>query len=92
MTRSEIISEVSKKTQVPKCSCESVFDAIIEEISDCVIGGDKIVLKNFMILETVDKPERKGRDPKTGEIVTFPATRAIKCRISKALKDAVSGK
>lgn len=39
----------------------------------------------------MNKAERQGRNPKTGEAVTIPASRSVKFKAGKALKDAVQG-
>ena len=92
MGRNELITNISNKTGVAKASCEEVIDVLAEEIKEALIKGDKIMLKGFMSFEINERPEREGRNPKTGKIVTFPAVKTIKCKMSKAIKDAVNEK
>ena len=44
----------------------------------------------FGTFETRKRPERKGRNPRTKEEITIPATVAPAFKAGKALKDAVS--
>lgn len=92
MTKSEIINNIADKTELSKAACESVIESLAEEIKNCLVNGDKIIFKGFIGFEVSERPERKARNPKTGEIDTFPAVKSVKCKISKAIKDAVNGK
>ena len=44
----------------------------------------------MVTFEAVEKPERQGRNPQTGEAVTIPARKAVKFKAAKALKEAVN--
>lgn len=92
MTKSELMANVASKTGLPMESCESVFEAFTNEIKNCLVSGDKIILKGFMSFEVTERPEREGRNPKTGNVTTFPAVKSIKCRASKAMKEAVNAR
>lgn len=92
MTKNDIITNIANKTGLPKTSCEAVIDTFANEIQDCLVNGDKIILKGFMSFEVSERPEREGRNPKTGKVTTFPAVKSIKCKVSKAIKDAVNAK
>lgn len=92
MTKSDIINNIAEKTGLPKSSCESVIDVFADEVKDCLVNGDKLIIKGFIGFEVSERPEREGRNPKTGEVITFPAVKSVKCKISKAIKDAINGK
>ena len=44
----------------------------------------------FGTFETRERPARKGRNPRTKEEITIPATTAPAFKAGKALKDAVA--
>lgn len=83
---------VAKTNNVSIETCEQVVDACINEIVDLLVRGDKLVLKNFMSFETIERAEREGKDLKTGETVVYPPVKSVKCRVSKAVRDAVNAK
>lgn len=39
----------------------------------------------------IDKPERKGRNPRTGESITIPARREVKFKAASGLAAEVNG-
>lgn len=92
MTKSDIINKIADRTSLSKTVCESVIDIFADEVKNCLVDGDKLIIKGFIGFEVSERPEREGRNPKTGEVGTFPAVKSIKCKISKAIKDAVNGK
>lgn len=92
MTKSEIINKIAIRTGLSKTSCESVIDIFSDEVKNCLVNGDKLIIKGFIGFEVNERPERDGRNPKTGEVITFPAVKSVKCKISRAIKDAVNGR
>ena len=90
MTKNELITNIAAKVEIPKSACCSVIDAFAEEIKNCLIKGDKIILTNFMSFEVSEWPEREARNPKTGQVTTFPPVKSVKCRVSKSIKDAIN--
>lgn len=100
MTKAEIITNITQKinssklddNRITKTDCEAVIDCLIDEVKCCLVKGDKLTIKGFIGLEVYERSERMGRNPNTGKIDTFPASKSIKCKVSKAIKDAVNGK
>ena len=45
-----------------------------------------------MSFEIIERAEREGKDLKTGETVTYPPVKSVKCRVSKTVRDAVNEK
>lgn len=65
-------------------------EATIKAIQDAVIAGEKVQLIGFGTFETVERAERQGRNPKTGEAMTIAASKSPKFKAGKAFKDAVN--
>ena len=89
MTKNDILNNISVRAGMSKASCENIIDIFIDEIKNCLIKGEKLVIKGFVVF---DVTERDGRNPKTNQIMRFPAVKTIKCKISKTFKDAINGK
>jgi DNA-binding protein HU-beta len=53
-------------------------------------NGDSIALVGFGTFEVRNRAERTGRNPKTKEPITIPASKAAAFKPGKALKDAVN--
>ena len=97
MSKAEIIKQIAEKMygNVNDKSIQqstAFCDTLEEIIKNALLDGDKILWKGFIRMEVVERAERKGRHPQTDEIVVFPSVKSIKCKVSKAIKDAVNGK
>lgn len=92
MTKSELVRKVAKKKKLSIAFCDEIVDAIADELWDCFVAGDNFMIKNFMSFEVREYPECKRRNPLTNKIELFPPRKAVKCKISTALKNAVNGK
>lgn len=65
-------------------------EAFLKAIENGLVNGDKIQFVGFGSFETTERAERKGRNPKDGSEILIPASKAIKFKAGKALKDVVN--
>ncbi|HNY97742.1 MAG TPA: HU family DNA-binding protein [Candidatus Pacearchaeota archaeon] len=89
MTKQELAEKLADKEGMPKTKAEEIINFIIDEITKTLVKGDEVVITGFGKFVVSKKPQRQGRNPKTGETVTIPAKTVPKFRAGKALKDAV---
>lgn len=90
MNQSELVAKVADSAEVEKAQAERMVDAVLGSISDALKAGDKVSLSSFGIFEINDRQARQGRNPATGEAIQIAASKAIKFRPTKSLKEAVS--
>ncbi len=89
MTKQDLAEKLADKEGMPKTKAEETINFIIDEITKTLVKGDEVVITGFGKFVVSKKPQRQGRNPKTGETVTIPAKTVPKFRAGKALKDAV---
>lgn len=65
-------------------------DAVLEAIGNALVDEEKILLVGFGSFETVERHERMARNPRTGEECLVKASKAVKFKAAKALKEAVN--
>ena len=51
-------------------------------------GGDKVSIPGWLSFEQVTRAARMGRNPRTGESIHVPATKACKVSVGSKLKAA----
>ena len=90
--KTKIIRDIAARTGESVNACEKIVDAYNDAILNALINEDKVVLKNFITYEVITRGERSGIDLKTGKPITYPSVKSVKCKVSRALKDAVNGK
>lgn len=89
MNKVELIGAVASKSEISKKDVEKVINAFTNVVADALVDGDKVQLVGFGTFEVVERAERPGRNPATGETITIAASKSPKFKAGKALKDAV---
>jgi nucleoid DNA-binding protein len=88
MNKEDLVNELAKVVSTKK-EAEVLVDSVFRVISKALREGDRVNLAGFGIFSVVDRPPRKGRNPKTGEEINIPGKKVPKFNPGKALKDAV---
>ena len=87
MNKSDVIDRVADAAGVARQQAESVLDAFFDTVRSATKGGDRVAWPGFGSFTTTQRKARTGRNPRTGEAVKIPATKAVKFSPSSALKD-----
>ena len=90
MNKSELITAMATKADLSKKDTEKVLKAFEEVVIEELAAGGKIQLVGFMTLDVSERKEREGRNPRTGETMVIPASKTVKFKVGKVLKDAVN--
>ncbi len=90
MTKQELAQRVAGDTGLnqnqAKDAVESTFKAIADELS----GGGEVAVSGFGKFSVSERSAREGRNPATGATIKIAASKAVRFRVSKPLKDAVN--
>jgi DNA-binding protein HU-beta len=89
MNKTELCAAIASKSGLAKKDAEKFTGAFVEVIGETLQKGEKVQIVGFGTFEVKDRPARKARNPRTGEEIDIPATKAPVFRIGKALKDSV---
>ena len=89
MNKADLIAAATEKTGLSKKDTEAVVSAAIEVITEALKSGEKVQLVGFGAFEVKARAERIGRNPKTKEQISIPASKVPVFKAGKALKDAV---
>ena len=90
MNKTELIAIAAENAGMTKKDTERVMNAAIDAITAALVQGEKVQLSGSGTFEIKEREERIGRNPRTKEAVTIPATRVPAFKASKALKDNVA--
>ena len=90
MNKGELVAAIANKTELTKADAEKALKAFIETVSEELKNGSKVQLMGFGTFEVVERGERTGRNPQTGEEMKIAASKAPKFKAGKALKDALN--
>ena len=89
MNKSELIDAIAQNAGLTKADAGRALDGFIKAVEDTLKAGDSVTLVGFGTFSVKERPERKGRNPQTGEEITIKAARIPSFKVGKSLKDAV---
>ena len=90
MTRADLVADIAKTSGLTRPDAEVVVQTILDSIVEALSCGEKVELRGFGSVRHRQRSPRRGRNPKTGEIVQVPAKRVAYFRLGKALKDLLN--
>ncbi|MEH2038417.1 HU family DNA-binding protein [Nostoc sp.] len=91
MNKGELVDGVAAKTNITKKQADEVISAFLSVVTEAVANGDKVTLIGFGSFERrPSRSEREGRNPKTNEPMTIPATRVPAFSAGKQFKEKVA--
>ena len=90
MTKAELADIlVEKVSSVSKNDAKEIVELFFEEIRTTLERGEEIKISGFGNFQLRNKPERPGRNPKTGKEVAISARRVVTFHASQKLKGMV---
>ena len=89
MTKEDIIQAIVKKTGAAKTQANDCLNVLLDEITKSLSRGEEVVLTGFGKFKVVQRKEREGRNPKTGETIKIAAKAVPVFKPGSILKDAV---
>lgn len=89
MTKDNLIEALVKKIGVSKNQANDCLNVLLDEIIKSLSRGEEVVLTGFGRFRVVQRKERDGRNPKTGEAIKIAAKKAPIFKPGSILKEAV---
>ena len=89
MTKEELIERVASGAGLSKADATRAIGATIASITSALKKGQSVTLVGFGTFKVSKRKARKGRNPRTGEVINIKATKVPRFSAGKSLKDAV---
>ncbi|MEZ4321175.1 MAG: HU family DNA-binding protein [Myxococcota bacterium] len=90
MTKADLVSHIASETGLKKVDAEKALTALTTAIQGALVDGKKVTLVGFGTFMVAEHTARMGRDPRTKKPISIPASRKVKFKPGKAIKDAVN--
>ncbi len=85
MNKAELVASVAKSANTTKVQAEIVLNGVLEHMVTAMKMGEKVTLLGFGTFSVVERVEKKGRNPQTGQDIIIPAHNAVKFKPGKTL-------
>jgi len=89
MNKADLINHVAAAAGITKASAGDAVEAVLGGITGTLSKGDSVSLVGFGTFSVAERSARTARNPRTGDTINVPASKAPKFKAGKALKDAV---
>ena len=89
LTKAELADLLFEKVGLNKREAKDMVEAFFEEIRTQLELSESVKLSGFGNFQLRDKPQRPGRNPKTGEEIPITARRVVTFHPSQKLKSMV---
>jgi len=91
LTKAELAELLFEQVGLNKREAKDMVETFFDEIRNALERGESVKLSGFGNFQLRDKPQRPGRNPKTGEAIPISARRVVTFHASQKLKGMVDG-
>jgi len=91
MNKGDLVVEMAARSGVTQRDARQCLDAFLAIVCEQVADGGDVNVTGYMKFSRVERKARMGRNPRTGEPVSVPATKSVKIQPGAKLKAAAKG-
>lgn len=92
MTKRELVIQVAEKLGMTQHEVSTVIQTLFDTVTDTLVEGNRIEIRNFGVFEVKKRDARIGRNPRTGDEVPIPQKNVAFFKPGKTLKQVVQDK
>lgn len=89
LTKAELADLLFENVGFNKREAKDMVESFFDEVRAALENGRGVKLSSFGNFQLRDKPQRPGRNPKTGEEIPISARRVVTFHASQKLKSMV---
>lgn len=89
MTKADLIDRIAAEANLTKAAAERTLNTFLDAVTEGLAAEGKLMLTGFGTFVVESRKARAGRNPRTGESIIIPASKTVKFRPGKLLKDDI---
>jgi len=90
LTKFDIVRTLAEKYELEVASTRRVVQGTLDMITDALLQGDKVELRNFGVFEVILRAGRIARNPRSKEEVFIPERKVVKFKPGKVMEDRIT--
>ncbi|MEK8024091.1 MAG: HU family DNA-binding protein [Candidatus Hydrogenedentota bacterium] len=90
MNKAELIDRVREKTGMPRRLARQAVESFVEAVKRSLKSGKDVHIVGFGTFKVLSRGPRRGRNPRTGELISVPAKKAVKFSPGKDFKERIA--
>ena len=88
--KADVINAIADQAGISKREAAAAFDAFVNYISEACQTGDRCAIPGLGSFSVTERKAREGRNPRTKETITVPASRNVRFKAGKDLRDLLN--
>ncbi|CAA7620669.1 HU, DNA-binding transcriptional regulator, beta subunit [Candidatus Terasakiella magnetica] len=89
MNKNDLVTAVATAAGLSKADAAKAVDSVFQAITSALTSGDDVRLVGFGTFAVAARAASEGRNPRTGDKITIPASKQPKFKAGKGLKDSI---
>jgi len=92
MTKRDIVLKIAYSSTLKQADIMTVVQKFLDNIVEGLAEGKTVELRNFGVFKVKNRRAKKGRNPRTGEIVPVPERKTVSFKPGLVMKQKVGSK
>ena len=89
VTKKEIVKKISEEIGLTQLKTKDIVQRTLDAITETLVRGGRIELRNFGVFEVKRRAPRKARNPRTGAKVYVPSKNVVTFKPGKEMEEFV---
>ncbi|MCP4810400.1 MAG: HU family DNA-binding protein [Proteobacteria bacterium] len=89
VTKADLVNQMASAAGITKTSAEAALSAALGGVQGALSSGGKVTLVGFGTFSVSERAARTGRDPRTRQPIQIAASKGVRFKAGKSLKEAV---
>ncbi|HEX8154128.1 MAG TPA: HU family DNA-binding protein [Thermoanaerobaculia bacterium] len=90
--KGDVITAIAEQAGISKKEAASAFDAFVSYISESCQRGERCSIPGLGSFTVSERKAREGRNPRTKETISIPASKNVRFKAGKDLRDQLNTK
>ena len=90
ITKLDLANHLHEKIGLNKVESKELVEVFFDEIKRSLINNEEVKISGFGNFKTLNKKERPGRNPKTGEPAIISARKVVTFKAGQKLRKKIS--
>jgi len=91
LTKADIIETTQSEIGIPRHQSSDLVESLLELIKSTLASGEGVLVSGFGKFCIIEKRERKGRNPATGEDLMLAPRKVVTFKCSGLLREKING-
>ncbi|HCK11973.1 MAG: DNA-binding protein HU [Gemmatimonadetes bacterium] len=88
--KADLIDTIANAADLSKSQAGAALEALLGDITGALSKGERVAIAGFGTFQISERAARQGRNPQTGATIQIAASKNVRFKAGKQLKDAVN--